>query len=105
MSQLSLDITGIVETNFRWNYRQATQAKNLLRSHYPHSLLITTNSDDESKNDYQPGGMCMALNNNIIGALDHHSVDARGLGRWTYSVINTRKKKKTRYYHGISVNE
>ena len=41
-------------------------SKNLLRSQYPHSLLITTNSDDESKNDYQPGGMFMALNNNII---------------------------------------
>ena len=36
----------------------------------------------------------MALNNHIIGALDHHAVDDRGLGRWTYSVINTRKKKK-----------
>ena len=38
--------------------------------------------------------MCIALTNTIIGAIDHRSVDARGLGRWSYSVNNTRQTQK-----------
>ena len=90
----SIDVAGLVETNINWSPSNCHTAQSILRIRNRNSVLKTTNSDDLTMSNFQPGGMSLILQNNIIGAIDSNGNDERGLGRWTYSIINGKHQQK-----------
>lgn len=94
LSRYKVDVAGLVETNINWNPTNCAIAKSILRTRNQHVVMTTAHSDDPTLSTYQPGGMSLVLQNNLTGAIDSTNSDARGLGRWTYCILNGRKNHK-----------
>ena len=94
LHQQEVDVAGFVETNINWSPTNCSTARSILRTRNKNSVMKTTNSDDPTISIYQPGGMNLILQNNIIGAIDSSGNDARGLGRWSFSIINGKQQHK-----------
>ena len=94
LHQHDVDVAGFVETNINWSPTNCSTARSILRTRNKNSVMNATNSDDPTTSMYQPGGMNLILQNNIIGAIDSNGNDDRGLGRWSFSVINGKQQHK-----------
>ena len=100
-----IDIAGFTETNINWNHQRTQYVRTLLRQRNRNSLLITSSSDEQTKQSYQPGGTSMILQNNVLGTIDKHDSDKRGLGRWTYCIIQGKNNKKVAFITAYRVSQ
>ena len=90
MYRNDVDVAGLVETNINWNPNRSRQANSLLRKQFGNGTMINASSDEPSSSVNKQGGTSLLLIGNIIGAIDHSGVDQRGLGEWSYCIINDR---------------
>ena len=86
-----IDIAGLVETNINWTPIRTRQANNLLRKQFGNGTMINSTSDKPSSGSYKQGGTRLLLTGNVIGAIDNVATDSRGLGRWSYCLLQGRK--------------
>ena len=70
INNYKVDVAGFVETNINWNPTNCNTAKSILLTRNKHVVMTNTHSDDPTTGTYQPGGMSLILQNNIIGAID-----------------------------------
>ena len=71
-----VDVAGFVETNINWNPTNCNTAKSILRTRNKHVVMTNTHSDDPTTGTYQPGGMSLIMQNNLIGAIDSTGNDS-----------------------------
>ena len=101
----AIDITGFTETNINWNYQRTQYVRTLLRQRNRNSMLIKSSSDEQTQKSYQPGGTCMIMQNNVLGTIDKYDSDKRGLGRWTYFIIQGKNNKKVAFITAYRVSQ
>ena len=85
-----VDIAGLVETNINWNPIRELTAKSILRKVYWNGQMINASSDDPIPSAYKQGGSSMLVLNKPIGSIATTGIDHRGLGRWSYVILNGR---------------
>ena len=68
-------------------------------------MLIKSSSDEQTQKSYQPGGTCMIMQNNVLGTIDKYDSDKRGLGRWTYFIIQGKNNKKVAFITAYRVSQ
>eukprot|EP00957_Ditylum_brightwellii_P088104 6711407-Ditylum_brightwellii.AAC.1 len=56
--------------------------------------MEAVSSDDPTIGQKQPGGACIGINGNSVGALVQSGKDDTGLGRWVYACIGGREQRK-----------
>eukprot|EP00957_Ditylum_brightwellii_P099672 7592419-Ditylum_brightwellii.AAC.1 len=54
--------------------------------------IVTSNSQERTKRDYQPGGMAKVVVDKSVSQVCNTRSDI--LGRWPYVIIKGRKKRK-----------
>ena len=94
LNEHNIDVAGLVETNINWNPTNCSIAQSILRVRNKNSVMQNSHSDEPTTSSYQPGGMSLILQNNLIGAIDSNGNDDRGLGRWSFSIINGKQHHK-----------
>eukprot|EP00957_Ditylum_brightwellii_P209546 15362221-Ditylum_brightwellii.AAC.3 len=94
MAEIETDIWGWVETNCLWIEGQKVRAKCQGRKIFKTFKLEAVSSDDPSIGYKQPGGACIGINGNNLGAIVKSGRDETDLGRWVYVCIGGREQRK-----------
>eukprot|EP00957_Ditylum_brightwellii_P062853 4768525-Ditylum_brightwellii.AAC.1 len=80
MAEIETDIWGWVETNCLWTEDQKFKAKcqgqQIFKTFKPEAV----SSDNPNKGRKQPGGACIGVNRNNVGAIVKLGRDETGLG-------------------------
>eukprot|EP00957_Ditylum_brightwellii_P106585 8131525-Ditylum_brightwellii.AAC.1 len=80
MDEIETDIWGWVETNWPWTEDQKFKAKSQGREIFKTFKLKAVSSNDPTIGHKQPGGACIGVTGNNVGAIVQLGRDKTGLG-------------------------
>ena len=89
-----IDICCFVETNVTWNPTNLNRATKILRETYQTGLIVTSHCDGNTLTQKQQGGTCIGITGSALGSISDKGEDTRGLGRWSYCILNGRENTK-----------
>ena len=89
-----IDICCFVETNVTWNPTTKNRATKILRETYQTGTIVTSHCDGNTLTQKQQGGTCIGITGSALGSISDKGEDARGLGRWSYCILNGRENTK-----------
>eukprot|EP00957_Ditylum_brightwellii_P132374 10094312-Ditylum_brightwellii.AAC.1 len=82
MQEIEADLWGWIETNQPWTEDQKHKTGSQGRQIFNQFKVEAVSSNDPTIGWKQPGGACIGINGNNIGALVQSGKDDTGLGRW-----------------------
>ena len=83
-----IDVACLAETNVDWKKPSVRSAcHDLLRRHFKHHRLITSNSPATTRYVYLPGGTATIATNGYTGRIAESGSDPKGMGQWSYVQI------------------
>jgi hypothetical protein len=89
MSQSSIDIFGLAETNIKWNYGFKNKTKSIIQKHYAAVQITTACNDEHCLTSYQPGGTLTAITSKYTGRVLKPINDDLQMGRWSGFTLST----------------
>eukprot|EP00957_Ditylum_brightwellii_P137193 10460385-Ditylum_brightwellii.AAC.1 len=95
MAEIETDIWGWVETNCPWTEDQKFKAKSQGQQIFKIFKLEAVSSNDPVIGRKQPGGACIGVNRNNVGAIVKLGRDKTGLGRWVCVCIGAENKENS----------
>ena len=87
MREIDADLWGWVETNCSWTENQKHRTGSQGRQIFNKFKVEAVASDDPTIGWKQPGGACIGINGNNVGAIVQSGKDNTGLGQWVYVCI------------------
>jgi hypothetical protein len=90
-----LDVTcfGLAEINTTMKGGILRRWQDMIRKLFNTSKTTTSESDITTESSYKPGGTSMTIVGKWHARVTEKGNDASGLGRWSYLIINSNKKK------------
>eukprot|EP00957_Ditylum_brightwellii_P090558 6896224-Ditylum_brightwellii.AAC.1 len=82
MREIEADLWGWVETNWSWTEDQTHKTGSQEWQIFNKFKVKAVSSDDPTIGQKQPGGACIGINGNNMGALVQSGKDDTGLGQW-----------------------
>jgi hypothetical protein len=93
MKEMEATIFGFAETNTSFFGPHAQPWAAITRRTFKHSKSATSESDIKSDNSYKPGGTMTTIVGKWQSRVSVRGSDASGLGRWSYLVVSSNRKK------------
>jgi hypothetical protein len=95
MSELNVSIFGFAEINKSLNKGLGFDWRSILRKIFYYSRTTFSESTISFDTNYKPGGTMMTITGKWQARISEHGQDPKGLGRWSYQKISSKRKSIT----------
>jgi hypothetical protein len=93
MKDLIVTCFGFAEINTSMRGNQFKKWNDITRKTFIHSRTTSSESDLKTETNYKPGGTISTIVEKWQARVTEHGSDPSGLGRWSYMIMSSNKKK------------
>eukprot|EP00957_Ditylum_brightwellii_P187078 14248166-Ditylum_brightwellii.AAC.1 len=94
MQQIQINIWAALETKLHWMHKTSNIFQQRGKQCLGTFKAVGPLSNEGALGTTQPGGVGLFLQGNVVGRTVTTGTDSRGLGRWSYIVLNGQYNKK-----------